>query len=172
MVAPITFPHVGGRVWTIPGLQNHGPLEGPKVSVPANTGGTITGIEKPHYAPTIGEDLYVIEWDTEQKTKHYFSGFGDVLCIGPFETLADFELALRTASTGELTRGPQGGFREFRATLHAPVGELLVVAVKEQNRIWQYLEPLVQKAGIQLTETRIKPAAKTRQGITKTDHSV
>lgn len=167
METPINFPRVGSRVWTIPGLQNHGPKEGPFVNVSPNTGGKIVRIEKPWYAPTIGDDLYVVQWDAGLTTKHYFGEFGDVLCIGPFDTLADFELALRTATAGEVTIGPKGGFREFRAILHTAYGDLMVHAVREQARIWSYLEPLVRKAGLKLNETRLKPAIRAKREIQK-----
>lgn len=158
----IIFPQVGYRVCAIHGLHGHGPLEGPKVSVPSDTLGQIIRLEKPYYAPTIGDDLYVIEWDTHQITKHYFREFGDILCIGPFKTLATFESALKSANTGQLVWGPQGGFREFRTTLQVLDGELLVLAVKEQSRIWDSLGPLIRRSGMVLTETKLDPKRKTR----------
>jgi hypothetical protein len=163
MESPITFPKAGSRVWTIAGLRQHGPREGPYVDVAPNTGGVITAVEKPWYAPTIGEDLYVVRWDAGQTTKHYFSEFGRVLCIGQYQTLGDFESALKGTKAAEVTWGPQGGFRGFRAVLHTPDGERVVEAVQSQRGIWEHLEPLLSEAGVPISEKRIAPAPRRKK---------
>lgn len=163
MEEPITFPKAGSRVWTVAGLRQHGPREGPFVDVVPNTGGVITAVEKPWYAPTIGQDLYVVQWDTGQRTKHYFSEFGHVLCIGRYQTLRDFESALKGAKAAEVTWGPQGGFRGFRAVLHTPDSECVIEAVESQRGIWKYLEPLLREAGVPISEKQIAPAARGKK---------
>lgn len=55
---------VGGRVWTTDGYTDHGPLEGPKIDITPNMGGTITAIERPYM--TIDVLLYVVKWDNGQ----------------------------------------------------------------------------------------------------------
>ena len=52
------------------GYPDHGPMEGPKVSIPADTGGSIVDTEKPYR--TMDQLLYVVRWDTGQTSKHYF----------------------------------------------------------------------------------------------------
>ena len=144
---PITFPKVGYRVWTIHGLHQHGPAEGPKTDVPADTGGVIVGTEKPYY--TVDSLLYVVQWQTGQQTKHYLK---ELLCIGQFESLREFGQAL--LSHGEkprLTIGPQGGFREFSMQVRMGDSLLLVRYVMEQKTIYEsLLAPLLKTAGIQL----------------------
>lgn len=53
---------VGNRVWTVAGYHDHGPIEGPKVDIAPNQGGTIAAIQKPYY--TIDHLLYTVLWIT------------------------------------------------------------------------------------------------------------
>ncbi len=158
--APITFPAIRSRVWTIRGIQQHGPAEGPLVDVAPNTGGVISGIEKPYY--TVDMYLYVVKWDTGQTTKHYFEEFGDPICIGPFNTLTEFESALPHAEMAEVTWGPQGGFRGFRAILRTPNGNHVIEAATSHRRMWEYLGPLLRTAGVPVAEKRIPPARRSK----------
>ena len=76
-------PHtVGNRVWTERGYFDHGPVEGPKVSITARTGGVIIGTEKPYYA--MDQLLYTVRWDNGQISKHYYN---ELFCIGRFRDL-------------------------------------------------------------------------------------
>ncbi len=141
----ITFPEVGYRVLTIHGLHQHGPMEGPKTDVPADTGGQIVGTEKPYY--TYDFLLYGVRWDSGQHTKHYFQ---ELLCIGPFRTVVDFKQAVLTdGERAELKLGPAGGFREFSMHLRNRGSPLLVRYTQEQKEFYDSLvAPLVQQAGL------------------------
>lgn len=141
---PITFPDVGCRVWTF-GLQQHGPVNGPKTDVLVETGGTIVGFEKPYY--TMDIYLYSVQWDTGERTKHYFS---ELLCIGPFRTLSDFKQAILTdGERAKLTLGPVGGFRGFSMYLRNAGTPLLIQYTKDHKRLYDWLiEPLIKQAGI------------------------
>ncbi len=81
-------PRVGSRVWTVPGYQQHGPMEGPRVDVPPNTGGVITSQET-----RFGSALFHVKWDSGQRTAHYENRLH---CIGPFQTLDAFAEAVVT----------------------------------------------------------------------------
>lgn len=48
-VKSVTSPEIGNRVWTVNGLKQHGPIDGPKTDVPANTGGVITKTSKSYH---------------------------------------------------------------------------------------------------------------------------
>ena len=59
----------------------------------------------------MGVRLYFVHWDSGHESGHYIK---DLLCIGPFRTLAEFESAVTSkGSDAKLLLGPRGGFREF-----------------------------------------------------------
>lgn len=152
---------VGSRVWTVSGYQDHGPLEGPKVTIPANVGGLVIATEKPYY--TMDQLLlYVVHWDTGQTSKHYVK---QLFCIGHFADLKGFEEAIETASgTAELLLGPQGGFPEMRAELVFAGGSSARLGLFEgQGRFWEgILQPMFRKSTIQLKVTRLQAKSPRR----------
>jgi hypothetical protein len=46
-------------------------MEGPKIDIAPNMGGTITGTEKPYL--TMDQLLYTVRWDNGQVSKHYYN---------------------------------------------------------------------------------------------------
>lgn len=158
---PITFPHIGARVWAIDGLHEHGPAGGPKVDVPPDTGGIITHAEQPY--PTIDMLLYVVKWDSGQVTKHYFK---ELVVLGPFTTFDEFRDAVLHGSSAHLVIGPQGGFREFSMTVEKNGAPLQVRFVREQRDCWEYvLRPIIEAAGISIETERLeaKPHLRARK---------
>lgn len=96
---------VGCRVWTY-GQREHGH---DKVSVPAQTGGTVVG--KQNEFITIDNPLYRVKWDTGQESVHYSN---TLICIGRAQTLDEFtQSILADAERIKVVRGPNGGLREF-----------------------------------------------------------
>jgi hypothetical protein len=154
---PITFPDVGRRVWTTRGLQGHGPAEGPKTDVPPNTGGLIVGTETPY--PTFDFLLYNVKWDTGQHTKHYFR---ELLCIGTFQTLADFKQAVcNGGESAKLTLGPQGGFREFFMSLRKGDALLPVRYTTEQKSVYEsFLADLLKEIGLEIEVIKLEKKRK------------
>jgi len=151
---------IGSRVWTGSGYQDHGPLEGPKVTIPANVGGSVIATEKPY--STIDQLLYVVRWDTGQTSKHYFK---QLFCLGHFADLKVFEEAIKTASgTAELVLGPQGGFREMRAELVLADGSSARLGLFEgQSRFWEgILKPMFRKSAIQVKVTKLQAKSPRR----------
>jgi hypothetical protein len=150
---PITFPDVGRRVWTVHGLQDHGPIDGPKTSVPANTGGVI--VDATSADPGMDNLLYTVKWDTGQYTKHYFR---ELLCIGEFQTLADFKQALRDGGeSAKRTLGPQGGFREFSMSIRHGNRLLPVRYISGQKAIYEaFLLPLLNEIGLKVDDIKLE----------------
>jgi hypothetical protein len=150
----VTRPKVGARVWTVNGLLEHGPSEGPKTNVPSGTGGKIVRTERPYV--TRDQLLYVVEWDSGQSTKHYF---GDLLVIGSFETIDEFRQAIVAgARPGTLVLGPGGGFREFTMEIEYRGRILDLKLEQDQQAIWvQVLSPMHEKGEIRVTTTRMSP---------------
>lgn len=118
MIPVLNELRAGNRVWSMGGYPDQGPMEGPRVSIPADTGGSIVDTEKPYR--TMDQLLYVVRWDTGQTSKHYFKQ----LCgIGQYATFADFRGAPETAmGKAEVVFGLQGGFRQANADLVLPDG--------------------------------------------------
>ena len=160
METSLTDPSVGKRVWTIHALHDHGPSEGPKINVPSNTGGTITATSKPYM--TMDMLLFEVRWDTGQRSKHYR---GDLICIGAFQTLAEFEKAVaEKGKTANLLLGPQGGFREFSMEIGNDVEKLTVRINQDQRKLWHDLmEPLVRKLKIEVVERRLPSSRRKRK---------
>lgn len=152
---------VGNRVWTEAGYPDHGPLEGPKVSIPPNVGGSIIDTEKPYR--TMDQLLYVVRWDTGQTSKHYSK---QLCCIGHFPDLSAFRRAMEAATgAAEVVLGPQGGFREAAADLVLADGSAARLELHEgQGRIWDdILKPMLQKSAVTLAETRLQPKKPARR---------
>lgn len=149
---PITYPRVNARVWTVHGLHQHGPMEGPKTDVPADTGGRIIGTEKPYY--TMDQLLYVVRWDTGETTKHYFK---ELFVIGPFEDFATFSRALVSATEVSVTLGPQGGFRGAEFSVSSADGSVLLRYEQEQRSHWEIVRPILEQVGVEIRETRLAP---------------
>ena len=147
MTTPLNYPAVGKRVWTERGFQDHGPLEGPKTSVPPGTLGEITATERPYY--TMDMLLYTVHWQSRQTTKHYFN---HLFCIGPFESLPAFLASLRSARNARLVKGPRGGFREFTAEILVDGAFLPIRYDKDLgSQFRQFVQPVLQEAGVSIT---------------------
>src|SRR5260221_13834690 len=95
---------VGRRVWTVAGFHEQGH---DKVSVPSQTGGVIASSFNQYM--TINDPLYVVQWDTGQKSTYYGNELG---CIGQCRNYSEFEQAiLKDAMRAKKTLGPMGGIR-------------------------------------------------------------
>lgn len=153
-------PRVGSRVWTIVGYQQHGPMEGPLVDVPPNTGGVITSQES-----RFGSPLFRVQWDSGQRTAHYENG---LCCIGTFQTLQEMAAAIRDGGrNARVHLGPGGGLREFTMEV-AGDPPVSIGLTSEQSSTWRnVLEPLLQDAGIEVAVTQEemapRPKAKRRR---------
>jgi hypothetical protein len=152
MVPVLNELRVGNRVWSMGGYPDHGPKEGPMVSIPADTGGSIVATGKPYR--TMDQLLYVVRWDTGQTSKHY----SKELCgIGQYATWPTFSRAIETASgQAEVVLGPQGGFRKARADVMLDNGSAARLELYEgHGRIWDYIKPTLVKSAVAITETRL-----------------
>ncbi len=149
----ITSPKVGSRVWTIRGLNQAGSAKAPATAVPPHTGGVIISSEKPWYAPTVGGDLLVLRWDTEQVTEHPATDLGEIICLGPFQNLTDFEEALKNAESAEVVLGLHDEFREFKAILRLQGQELLVHLGRGQEQLWNYIWPVLISGKVNVRKT-------------------
>ena len=150
----IQFPpplNVGSRVWTTYGYHDHGPLEGPKIDIVPNMGGTITGTEQPYY--TMDSLLYTVHWDNGQISKHYSNG---LFCIGKFQTRSEFEVAINVTGPVELTLGPRGGFRHVKIGLEYD-GQSQEVEIYDRGLWLDCLEPLTKKKGIEFNAIKSPP---------------
>ena len=151
-IQPKTFPPtlaVGSRVWTANGYPNHGPLDGPKVDIAAAQGGTVTAAQKMYL--TMDNSLYTVEWDNGQASKHYYR---ELLCIGRFQDLKEFEQAIRPAGAATLTVGPKGGFRHVQLELEYD-GLRQTVELYDRDLWQQYVERLVRSSGCEITKNRL-----------------
>ncbi len=156
MIPILMIPRVGNRVWTIEGLHQHGPMEGPLVDVPAQTGGAIVGQET-----RFGSALFRVHWDTGQQSGHYAKG---LLCIGPFRTLDDFKAAVRRGGhSARAVFGPYGGLRKFTMDVRGDPA-VRVELTSDQASIWRnVLESLLRESGISVEVETIKPAPRRRR---------
>lgn len=158
---PANFPpllKIGNRVWTTHGYSDHGPLYGPKVDIAANIGGTIVDIERPYR--DIGNNLYTINWDNGQKSKHYASG---LFCIGRFNTLSEFVSAIRVLGPVELTVGPQGGFRHARLRLEYD-GIAEDTELSDQGYWFGHIETIAKRSGMQIATIQLPPKERKSRG--------
>lgn len=156
----ITFPKVGSHVWTIRGLHQHAHAKGVTTDVPPHTGGEIISAEKPWYAPTVGSDIYVIRWQNGQVTEHTSAEFSDIVVLGPFTSLVDFEEALQNAESAEVVFGIREEFKEFKAVLRIEGQELLVHFGSEQAQIWNYFWPVLVSSNVDVRKT-VRPHSVT-----------
>ncbi len=150
------LPRVGSRVWTISGLQHHGPMEGPWIDVPPQTGGTIMGEET-----RFGSTLFRVKWDSGPHGGHYANR---LLCIGPFKTLEEFKAAVRTGGhSARAVFGPAGGLRKFGMEIRADP-PLRVELTSDQSSFWRdVLEPLLQESGINVEAEHLKLAPRAKR---------
>ena len=130
---------VGARVWTIQGYHDHGPMEGPKVNIAGDQGGTVQTTTVPYLR--MGQLLYTVRWDNGQTSKHYENG---LFCIGRFATLDDFRNAIIPKAPVAVILGPQGGFREAKLPLTYD-GQLQIAHLLQYDRaLWKgFVEPIV-----------------------------
>lgn len=134
----------GRRVWTFSGFHEQGH---DKVSVPPQTGGVIVSSFNKYM--TINDPLYVVQWDTGQKSTYYGN---QLVCIGQYRTYSVFEQAIaKDAERAKKTVGPMGGIRRF--TLHLRNGDTVEGCAN--------VEPLLQQAQIPI-ETEIIPRKPSR----------
>lgn len=127
-----TFPPtlaVDNRVWTKDGYKGHGPPEGPRVDITGNQGGTVVKTDKPY--STMDHLLYTVRWDKGQVSKHYEK---DLFCIGPYQSRAEFEGAIKPTGDVELTVGPARGFRSARFELE--YGGKIQIASVQNRKLW------------------------------------
>ena len=157
-----TFPPpllVGARVWTADGYREHGPIEGPKVDIPANPGGTVETTSKPY--STMDQLLYMVRWDNGQTSKHYAKG---LFCIGRFKTFEEFKAAIVPQGPVQLTLGPQGGFREARFSVKYDGRTQEAALLQGDRELWiNCVEPIVKERRVKISETRLPSARKKKR---------
>lgn len=144
---------VGGRVWSGCGYPQHGPLDGSKVDIAANMGGTVVSTENPYHMDFL---LYAIHWDNGQISKHYSK---DLFCIGPFRSLSDFERAIKPKGPVAVVLGPRGGFREAKLTLEYD-GVQMESTIANRDVWLNCVEKIVKDNGIVITEERLPSAVR------------
>lgn len=158
--SPFPFPPtltVGSRVWTDSGYKDHGPMEGPRIDIAPNQGGTIATTQEPYYTHP-DRVLYVVRWDNGQVSKHYET---QLLPIGRFQTRAEFEAAIKPMGTVKLTVGPGGGFKHVDLDLeydgHAQSATITDV------RLWrECVEPIVKRLGLPVSTTKLPMKKRSR----------
>lgn len=154
--APIFSLKVGYHVVTTLGLREHGPSEGPKVSVPAGTAGLITDLRT-----RFGSDLWFVAWSTGQSSGHYpddlrFGGSSRTICIGDCLTLDEFKDRIPETVIGATVRvGPQGGFKSVELRMKHDTSVLLTKAAPWTDLV----QPLLIRRGIPIEELPIDRAA-------------
>ncbi|MBL7966699.1 MAG: hypothetical protein JNK09_06830 [Prolixibacteraceae bacterium] len=137
---------VGSRVWTINGYQNQGPIEGPKIDIPPNVGGTIIWVQESMCY------LYSVKWDSGHMSKHYYN---ELFSIGPFRNINDFELALKSTKDAKLTIGPSGGFRGFSMTINFNDSEYLYELSKKENMAWTILSVSLDRQSVKFKTEKL-----------------
>ncbi len=142
-------PIVGNRVWTVRGYANHGPVDGPKVDIAPNQGGTITDTQKPYY--TMDHLLYTVRWDNGQVSKHYYR---ELFCIGRFQNRTEFEQAIKPAGAVEVTVGPAGGFRHVRFEVEYD-GKHQAIELDDRGFWLECVEAIVKKTGCTISTTKL-----------------
>ena len=140
---------IGTRVWTTGGYHDHGPVEGPKVNILPDMGGTITATESPYYS--IDSLLYTVRWDNGQTSKHYANG---LFCIGRFQTRTEFEAAINICGPVAVTLGPQGGFRHVRVCFEYD-GHPQQVEIYDRNLWIDCLERIVRESALQIQTIKL-----------------
>ena len=118
--------------------------------MPGKNLGTVIATEKPYM--TMDFLLYTVRWSSGHLTKHYY---GELLCIGDFESLPEFFNAVANCSEATLFLGPKGGFRRFTAQVTVGSNVKTITYFKEQGGFFrQVIAPILEKAGIPIrTET-------------------
>lgn len=142
---------VGSRVWSGDGYREHGPMEGPKVNIAVQIGGTVTAVTGSYM--TMDNLLYAVRWDDGTTSKHYANG---LTCIGRFQSLTEFDAAIQIEGPIEVTVGPQGGFREAKFTLIYD-GRRGAVRLGQGDRdVWnRCVLPKVREQNLPIVETRL-----------------
>lgn len=144
----------GNRVWSNNGYFDHGPMEGPKITIAPKVSGIIANTEKPYY--TMDHLLYTICWVNGQVSKHYANG---LFCIGRFETLSEFEAAIGFEGEVELTVGPQGGFRGVQLQVKYDGMSQQYQLFKGDQCLWEMvLKPLAMLRNIRVKTIKLAPA--------------
>jgi hypothetical protein len=146
---------IGKRVWSFSGYVNHGPIDGAKINIPANTGGKITSVSRPY--STMDHFLYQISWDSGEISKHYFSELDP---IGICSHIDEYEVLLKQGKNAKLVIGPQGGFKRFEMTIHFKDQDYEIRLSNSQKDNWSWTKELLEKNGV-LYETE-KLAMKKR----------
>ena len=142
---------IGFRVWTAAGFKNHGPEKGPTSDVPGNMGGTITHIEVPPFPSNF--HLYTVKWDNGQVTKH--PGYEKKLrAIGRFQTLEEFESAIRIIGCIRLTLGPYGGFKYVEGKV-AYDGKRQSLDDVQRDDWYDVLEPIARRQNAEIIEIEL-----------------
>ena len=148
---------IGSRVWTCGGYRDHGRLEGPKIDVAANMGGTVAAAGSPY--GTISNLLYTIKWDNGQVSKHYSTG---LFCIGRFDTLSEFVAAIQVLGPVELTIGPQGGFRHVKLKLDYD-GTPQDVQLFDRGLWFGHIEAIAKNSGVEISTIQLPPKPRKKR---------
>lgn len=139
----VTSPIVGSRVYSA-GSGQHG---------------SIVSTEKPYM--TMDQLLCSIRWDNGETVTLYHNAF---ICLGPFQTLQEFQSAVSQSVTGaKLTLGPSGGFRGFEMTLQREAQSLRARYGSRDGSVYQqFIAPCLQAAGVEPETVRLERRPRAR----------
>ena len=107
--------------------------------------GSVIATEKPYM--TMDQLLCTIRWDDGRQETLFDN---DLVCIGLFQTVTDYQAAIRqTAAGAKLTLGPNGGFRGFEMTVQLDgVGWRAYYGSRSGSVFHSIIEPCLKDAGI------------------------
>lgn len=132
-------PSVGNFVWLEHERVDHGPIDGPKTTIPGQNLGIIIATEKPY--STMDQLLYVVEWGSGHKTKHYYK---DLFCIGTMSSAKEFLELVAKCTDPVLKQGPRGGFLKFTALIEISGSLRTISYFKEQGTFFRsVIEPVL-----------------------------
>jgi hypothetical protein len=129
----------GKRVWS-KGYPNHGPLDGAKIDIATNIGGTIVAFSRPY--STMDFQLYEVKWDSGQTSKHYYK---ELQPIGTCKNWDDYEEILSTGENAKVIFGPRGGFKKFEMIIKYDGIKHLISLDSEQSSHWQEILDILKK---------------------------
>lgn len=149
-------PEEGKRVWSLQEISGVNPDTKSRIWVPANTGGTIDHTRTTGPLGT-GKALIVVRWDSLQTTE---SGYANLVCIHPFQTLDELLDAALRAYRAEYVLDTTGQLEGFRIEVQPDDNSLETLAfTKDQHAFFRdSLIPRLKLGGVMITETVVKRA--------------
>lgn len=137
-------PAIGNHVWLENERVDHGPIDGPKTTIPGKNLGTVIDMEKPYM--TMDQLLYVVKWNSGHITKHYYT---ELFCIGTATSTIEFFELIAKCRSPILQQGPRGGFRKFSACIEVDGTQRLISYFKDQGTFYRaVIEPILLKNSV------------------------